>query len=199
MKKINLNSRKVGLIFVMLIMFSSFVLAGPGVKWSRESALVEGGSKDCMTYSVYNPWPRDSFFKISLSEDFEDFKIFNKIDEQFVPQNTMSVDAIPVEFCFKTPKICEYDCWLFDKFICEQNCPEERKEFTGKVVVNEVSDPALSGGGSATRMSVSAPLTVRVDCVPRSRNYSLIYIFVVLIATVLLVINLVKNKKNKSG
>jgi len=198
MKNINSNSWKIVFIFVMLIMFSSFVLAGPGVKWSQQSIIVEGGSKSCMTYSVYNPWQKDSYLKVSLSDDFDGFDIFSKFEKQFVPAHTMSDDAIPVEFCFKTPKICKDDCWLFNKFICKQDCPETRKEFTGKVIVKEVSDPSLEGGGSATQMSISAPLTVRIDCVPHSRNYSLIYIFIGLIAGVLLTINLVKNKKNKN-
>ena len=102
-----------------------------------------------------------------------------------------------MNFCFKTPQVYEKDCLLFNSLICKQDCLEEIKTYSGEVEVLEVGslEEAGGAGGSATAMSVSAPLRVRVQCVPHSRNYSIVYIAVILIAGVLLAINLYRKKK----
>ena len=201
MKKDNqLIFARIFVVFLIGFLFLPLINAGVGIKWSKESALVPENTKVCMTYGIYNPWPEDSYAKIRLSEDI--MKIVKTMDSevQFIPLGTSSSEAIPVEFCFKTPKVYEQDCALANKFLCKQECSEETKVYEGEVEVIESSDPDdISGGsgGSSTTMSVSAPLRVRVDCVAHARNYSLIYILVAVVAGVLLTINLVKRKKSK--
>ena len=120
-------------------------------------------------------------------------------ESKFVPKHTPSKEALPVEFCFKTPRVYTKDCLLFNKLMCKQECTEDMKIYEGEVEVIEVGNQNVAGGsgGSATAVSVSAPLRVKVQCVAHSTNYSLIYIIIAIIAAILLAINLLKKKKKK--
>lgn len=196
--KINKMNKLIVLAFALMLVFP-MVSAGVGIKWSQESSLVPESTKTCLTYNVYNPWPTDSYVEISLSEPLMDIVSSTEKDIKFVPKHTSSAEAMPIDFCFKTPVIYERDCWIGDKLICKQECNEPMKTYEGEVIMSEVPAPQeISGtGGSSTSMSVSAPLRVRVQCVAHARNYSLIYIAVALIAAILLAINLLRKKKKK--
>ena len=184
-----------GIAFVFLI---GLVSAGVGISWDKESALVPEKTKTCLTYKVYNPWDDDVYAKISVSEEFDEILTHQESEIKLIPAETSSEEAMPVEFCFKTPNVYERDCWIGDALICKQECNEEMKDYAGNVLVTEVSESEFSGkgtGGSATQMSVSAPLKIRVQCIEHERNYSLIYAVVALIAAVLLVLNIFKQKR----
>ena len=184
----------------MTLLVVPLVSAGVGVKWDKESSLVPEKTKTCMTYQVYNPWNKDSYVQIELSEELLPIVSSMESQSEFIPKQTSSDQAIPVEFCFKTPVIYEEDCLLFNRFMCEQDCSEPVKIYEGEVEVKEAGSlDILEGntGGSSTTVSVSAPLRVRVQCLAHSRNYSLVYITVALIAGILLTRNLLKRKKNK--
>jgi hypothetical protein len=186
-----------GIAFVFLI---GLVSAGVGISWDKESSLVPEKTKTCLTYKVYNPFSEDTYAKIELSEELQEIISFQEAEIQYIPSGTSSVEAIPVTFCFKTPYIYERDCWIGNSLICKQDCNEEMKDYSGEVQVIESSEQEFKGGsagGSQTTMSVSAPLKIRVQCIQHSRNYSLIYIVVALIAGVLLTLNILKQKKNK--
>lgn len=188
------------LTFVFMLV-SPLISAGVGIKWDKESALVPEKTKTCLTYNIYNPWDDDVYAKIAVSEEFDEILTRQESEIELIPAQTSSMEAMPVEFCFKTPNVYERDCWIGNSLICKQDCNEEMKLYAGEVLVTEVSEAEFSGkgtGGSATQMSVSAPLKVRVQCVPHSRNYSLIYATVALIAAILLAINLLKKKKKFS-
>jgi hypothetical protein len=201
-KEVNRNF-KISLIFILAILVAlPFVSAGVGIKWDKESSFVPENTRVCMTYQIYNPWPQDSYAQIQLTGDIEKIIASVNSEIQFIPHDTSSANAIPVQFCFKTPKIYQEDCALFSKLICKQDCKEEMKMFEGDVNVVEVPGPSESEGGvggSATKMSVSAPIRVRVACEPHSRNYSVVYIVVGAIALVLLLVHLAirKNRKKK--
>lgn len=192
--------KKILIILCMFLLVFPLVSAGVGISWNKETSLVPENTKTCLTYNVYNPWPDDSYVEIELSDNL--LGIANDVESEvkFVPKNTPSSQAIPVEFCFKTPRIYEEDCLLFDKLICKQDCLEDMKIYSGEVVVLESNDYISSGGsgGSATAISVSAPLKVKVQCVAHKRNYSIIYIFVIAVAGILLAINLLRRKKKKN-
>jgi|SRR6056297_3167928 len=184
-------------IFLFMIIFP-FVSAGVGIKWDKESTMVPEKTKTCLTYFIYNPWDNNVYAKIELSEELQDIIKSQENEAKLIPSGTSSAEAIPVEFCFKTPKIYERDCWIGDSLICKQECNEEMKIYSGEVLVREVSESEFTGsgsGGSATQMSVSAPLKVRVKCVAHERNYSFIYAVVALIAAILLAINIIKEKR----
>lgn len=188
-----------GITFIFLI---GLVSAGVGISWDRESSLVPEKTKTCLTYKVYNPWPDDTYAKVELSEELQEIIKSEETEIKFIPAGTYNTEAIPVSFCFKTPNIYERDCWIGDSLICKQDCNEEMKIYSGEVLVMEVSEEEfISGGagGSKTMMSVSAPLKIRVQCIAHDRNYSLIYIVVALIAGMLLVLNVLKQRKKDKG
>lgn len=187
-------------VLVSFMLVSPIVSAGVGLSWTQQSSLVPENTKTCLTYKVYNPWPVDSYVEIALSEELMEIVSSWSTEITFVPKETSSSEAIPIEFCFKTPKIYERDCWIGSSLICKQECTEEMKIYNGEVEVMEASESDLSGagaGGSATAMAVSAPLTIKVQCIPHSRNLTLIYVVIAVIAGVLLAINLFRKKKKK--
>ncbi len=195
-EKINIKFLVLG---VTLIFLMGLVSASLGIKWTQESALVPEKTKTCLTYSVYNPWEGESSYtKIELSDELQGIIKSQETDVQLGPGGTSSSEAIPVTFCFKTPNIYERDCWIGDSLICKQECNEEMKIYSGEVQIIEVSEEEFKSGGaggSRTQASISAPLKIRVQCVEHGRNYSLIYGVVALIAAILLVINILKQRK----
>ena len=176
-------------LLVIMIALASFVSAGVGIKWDRESVLVSEGEKTCMTYSVYNPWPESTYVKIGPSEELKGILTLQDIESKLVPANTPSSSAIPVEFCFTIPNVYEKDC-LTSGLICRQECKEEQKVYSGEVIVNAVPPPTEIGGtgGSATSMSVSAPLRIKVQCNAHARDYTLIYVLIAVISLVIIII-----------
>jgi hypothetical protein len=194
-------------MFVFLVgvfMVLPMVSAGVGISWDRESALVPENTKTCLTYKVYNPWDSDTNVQIVLSDTLQEIVSSQESENKFIPAQTSSSNAIPVTFCFKTPRVYDADCLIGggNGVICKQECTEDRKVFEGEVEIKEVNDADLEGagaGGSKTSISVSAPLRVRVQCVEHGRNYSLVYLFVGIVAAVLLSLNLLKSSKKKDS
>ena len=198
-KKVIKNLRIFFLAFALVLVILPFASAGVGISWDKETSLVPENTKTCLTYKVYNPWPEDSTVQIELSDNLMEIVNYIESESKFVPKETSSKEAIPVEFCFKTPRVYEQDCLLFNTFICKQDCLDEMKIYSGDVEVIDIGNLDVSGGsgGSATAVSVSAPLKIKVQCMAHKRNYSLIYILIAVIAGILLAINLLKKKKDK--
>lgn len=193
--------KSIFLIFVLIGILAPFVSAGVGISWDKESTLVPENTKTCLTYKVYNPWPKDSYVQITLSDELKQIITSYESEPKFVPKETSSREALPVDFCFKTPSVYTKDCLIGDVLICKQECTEEMKVYSGEVQVMELSETEFKAGGgsggSRTQMSVSAPLKVRVQCVPHSRDYSVVYLLVALIAGTLLVISILKQRKKQ--
>ena len=130
--------------FVFLfILVSSFVSAGIGLKWSQESQIIQENGESCLTYSVYNPYPQNQYVKIGVSEELNPVLTEQEKESQEIPAETSSEEAIPVEFCFKVPRVYSRDCWIGNYLFCKQTCTEEPKLYAGKVVVSSVSSEAL--------------------------------------------------------
>ncbi|NCO18084.1 hypothetical protein AUJ61_00550 [Candidatus Pacearchaeota archaeon CG1_02_30_18] len=187
---------------VIFLLVLPMVSAGIGLKWEQESALIPEDSNVCLTYGVYNPWPSDSYVQIGLSDSLQEIVDSTDVKVESIPKYTFSNSSIPIKFCFKTPSVYNQDCLVFGKFLCKQECSEEMKIYSGEVEVFEVNEATvLSGGsgGSATSMSISAPLRVKVKCIAHSRNYSLVYALVGIIALLVLLWKIYKKniKKNK--
>jgi hypothetical protein len=189
--------KNLGLFLIVMLMLVSPVFAGVGIKWDKESVMVNEQERTCLTYSVYNPWPENTYVEIAPSEEFNSILIQQDIKDQLIPANTSSSAAIPIEFCFKTPIIYKKDC-LVGSYMCMQECKEERKDYTGKILVKSVAPPTdVSGaGGSATTMSVSAPLNVKIRCNPHSRDFTPVYIIIAIIS--LLIIGFILYSKYKT-
>ena len=187
-------NKKVFLILgIALILVMPLISAGVGIKWSQESLIVTEGEKTCMTYSVYNPWPEESYVLIDLSDELKSVLTSQEAETKLVPANTPSSAAIPVQFCFEIPRVYERDCW-FSGYICKQECKEQPKSYSGEVLVKSVPpQTTISGaGGSATQMSVSAPLNLKISCVAYPREFTLVYVSAAAIALIIILILLIK-------
>lgn len=172
-------------LLIIIVMFGSFVSAGVGIKWDKESALINEGEKTCLTYKIYNPWPEETYATIELSDELKEILTMQEAETKLIPENTASSEAIPVEFCFKSSsEVYERDCWLAGRFICKQECNEEQKIYSGDVLVQSVPDPTeMTGtGGSTTTMAVSAPLNIKIRCNPHSRDFTLIYAILLIVS-----------------
>jgi hypothetical protein len=76
------------------------------------------------------------------------------------------------------------------------------KIYSGYIEAKQMNEAqALSGGsgGSATAMSLSAPIKIKVQCIPHGRDFTLVYALVALIAGALLVRNVLRKRKNKGN
>jgi hypothetical protein len=183
--------KKEMMVVMVLMMFVMSVLpavsAGVGIKWDKESVLVNEGGSACFSYSVYNPWPKEAYVTIEVSEELESVITAQEAETKLVPADTSSDEAIPVEFCFKVPTVYEEDC-LVGGMLCEQTCGADMVSYSGEILVREVPAPAeLSGaGGSATSMSVSAPLNLKVSCNAHSRNFTVIYAILAVISLIVI-------------
>ncbi|MCX6746678.1 MAG: hypothetical protein NTU63_00915 [Candidatus Pacearchaeota archaeon] len=181
-------------ILICIFVFVSLISAGVGIKWSKESVLVNEGERTCLSYSVYNPWPEDTYVSIEPSDEIKIILTMQDAKIKLIPADTSSSEAIPVEFCFKVPNVYEKDCWLAGKFICEQRCEEEQKVYSGDVIVQSIApeNQASGVGGSTTTMSVSAPLNIRIRCNAYSRDFALIYVLLAMISVLAISIILYK-------
>lgn len=197
------KSEALGILFISLLLVMTIlptVSAGVGLKWSQESALVPQNTKTCLTYDVYNPWSKDTYVKMVLSSEMQQILTSSSSETKLVPANTSSNDSIPIQFCFKAPQVYPKNCWIGNSLICKQTCNATMKVYSGEVEAKQVSAAEFKSGGSGgsiTQMSVSAPIRVRVKCVPHARNLSLIYGFIALVAAILLLIRFNKKRKLK--
>lgn len=185
-------------IMILLLSSLSFVSAGVGISWDTESITIIEETDICLTYKVYNPWDNDTYAEARLSSELS-FIVDDKSSEvQFVPKLTSSDNAIPIEFCFSVPRVYERDCLIGDSLICKKNCYEEMEIYSGEVEVFELSEDYMKGfenSGSMTQMSVSAPLSINVQCISHDRDWSLIYLFIAIMSLVLLFFNILKIRK----
>lgn len=190
---------KIIALLIGMILVVPMVSAGVGIKWGRESLLVSQGQEACLTYSVYNPWPDDSYVKIGLSGELNDILQYQESEAQLIPANTGSGEAIPLEFCFQVPFVYDEgrDCLVGDTVGCEQVCGDPQRVYSGEIVVTEEAGPLVvtGSGGSSAFVSVSAPLNIKVSCEAHSRDYSFVYVAVALVALVFLVIAVAKKQQ----
>lgn len=179
--------------FFALILAMQIVSAGVGIKWDKETILTNEGKKECISYSVYNPWPESTYVTIELSDELKTILEFQESETKLIPADTSSNEAIPVEFCFQIPKVYQRDCWVSD-YICKQECKEQQKEYSGEVIVKSVPpETTISGtGGSTTTMSVSAPLTVKIACIAIGRDFTLVYSALAIIAAIIIAVILIR-------
>lgn len=186
--------KKEMLIFGMvLILIMPLISAGVGIKWSQESLIVNEEEKTCMSYSVYNPWPEETYVTIELSDEIKSVLTSQEAESKLVPANTPSKLAIPIKFCFEIPRVYERDCWLLS-YICKQECKEQQKTYSGEVLVKSIPpQTVISGsGGSTTQISVSAPLNLKISCNVHSRDFTLVYVAAAVVALVIIIFLLVK-------
>lgn len=188
---------KLVFLSIFLLVLSPIVSAGLGIKYSAQSAMVREGQEVCLDYySVYNPWDDETYVKIGVSEELQEILTVQNTEAILVPAQTSNTESIPIKFCFKVPRVYAKDC-LAGPFICEQTCSEEIKVYDGDVVLTSVPSPLMASGmgGSATQMSISAPLTLRVECAAHARDYTLLWVVIAAIAAIVLAVVLIKRNQ----
>jgi hypothetical protein len=175
-----------------IVLFSSLISAGIGLKWEQQSKLVLEGEKACLTYGVYNPFSDDSYVQIDVSDSLKTILLMQDTKSTLIPAQTSSQNTIPVEFCFEVPKVYQRNYLIAGRFIEKLDCNEPQKEYNGEVVVKTVAPPSDIGGsgGSTTQMSVGAPITVRVPCEKHGWDYTPVYVLVAFISLFVLVFTL---------
>ncbi len=184
----------------MVALHVTFASAGVGLKWQEESKIVNQGQKSCFQYSVYNPWPQQSYATIKVSEELQSIIQSQDAEVKLIPANTPSTAAIPVKFCFEVPFVYEDErnCWLGDRFVCSQTCNAPQKIYDGEVLVSEADEAtAISGGagGSATSLSVSGPLRIRVNCIAHGTDFTKIYLIVAVLSAIGIVGMMIKRHR----
>ncbi len=185
---------------LMVVMLAAAVLPvqtqAVGILWTTEKEMVNEMSPHCIEYGVYNPSSEDANVKLSVSESLKDVVQGENSHIKFVQAGTKHNDAVVVELCFQVPKVYEADCIAGD-FLCEQSCTQDEVSFTGEIMAIEMTDNNAGGMGSATTVGASVPLTLRVKCNPYGRDWSPVYIVVVVVAAAGIAGRVYTNRKKK--
>ena len=191
------------LLFVVLILFSvSLVDArkGVGIKWDLNTLIVEDGTPVCVDYGVYNPWDEDVNIALELGSELSAVTTDNTFsDPKLVKAHTSSQDSIPVNLCFKTENVYKKDC-LLGSFLCKQQCGGPEQSYEGEVVAVEVKNATAQGAfGSSTSIGVSTKLKLKVTCTPFSRDWTVVFAVIFVIAIFIVVYALRRRRLSKKG
>ncbi len=184
------------LLMVMSLSQVAFARKGVGIVWTTETEIVNEGASHCIGYGIYNPWDEDVTATLSVSDELKGIITKEDTDPKFVPAETYHDQAIPVEFCFKLARVYARDC-LIGGMLCEQTCSEPQVEYSGSILAVEEQTGGATGTGSATSLGVSVPLKIKVGCNAHARDYTPVYVVVIIIA--LLLIGWILYKKQKSN
>jgi hypothetical protein len=188
--KMKKEVKSIKIIFLLLgiILFSSLVSSGIGIKKYQESMLVNEGQEACIAVGAYNPFPTGTNVIIGVSDGLKDVLVLQEAEKKYLPPDTSSDHAIDLKFCFKVPEVYHRDCSIAGKFICKLDCTEPQQVYSGEIFLQSVPSPLSVGGtgGSTTTMSVSQDMRVRVACTPHSRDYTLIYVVVAVICAIVI-------------
>ncbi len=180
---------------MFLVLVLPFISAGIGLKQTQGSILVSENEKACISYGVYNPFEKDTYATITLSDNLKEILTTQETETKLIPASTDSSHAIPIKFCFKAPVVYEKECLIGGLLICKKDCTEETVIYSGEVLAMSVP-PETQGMGSTTGMVVSAPLSVKIKCIPYERNYTLVWL-ILLVISALVIIWILFNKSHK--
>jgi hypothetical protein len=177
-------------LFIGIVSFT-LVSAGIGIKSYQDSVLLNEGEEGCVTVGAYNPFPTETNVVVGLSDSFKEILTEQEAETKYLPPGTSSNDAIPLKFCFKVPKVYarEYaSVPLIGRAIDELKCTEPLKVYEGEISLQSIPvENQINGvGGSSTKMSVSRPLRIGVNCNPYPRNYMPLYIAIALVSVLII-------------
>ena len=182
-------------LLLSILLFLPLVAAdkGVGIFVTTESAIVNEGQVNCVNYSVYNPFSNDTSIYMTASDALTPF--VKDTQPILVPANTLHDKAIPVSLCFNIPKVYKEDCMA--GIVCQKTCGEPQVTYVGSAVAVMAKTPneIASTAGSSTQASASAPLTLKVACVPKAMNWMPVIAIVIVIA---ILAGLVAMRKRKA-
>lgn len=181
-------------LFLLLLIPLVAAEKGVGIMWATQSESVKESQTDCINYSVYNPFSEDA--NIYLTATGELAPLATDSQAQLVPAGTTHDKALPDSICFKIPKVYSEDC--IAGMFCEQKCGEAEKTYTGEVIAAEKTETTATtgGAGSSTKATASVPLTLKVACEPKTRNFTPA-IVIGLVLLVLIVLAALRRKKRQ--
>lgn len=198
--------RKIGFLFVLFVVIALFSTTlvdarkGVGIKWDLNTLIVQEGKPVCVDYGVYNPWDEDVNIALELGPELSSVITDTTFSEpKLVKAYTSSQDAVPVTLCFKTENVYEKDC-VFGPFLCAQKCSGPEKSYEGEVVAVEVKNATVQGAfGSSTSIGVSTKLKLKVSCTPFSRDWTVVFGVLFVIAILIVVYALRRRRLSKKG
>jgi hypothetical protein len=184
------------LLVVIVLSQVGFARKGVGLVWTTESEVVQEGTKHCVEYGIYNPWDEDVTAVLSVSGELENVITKKESETTFIKAGTSHTDAEPIDFCFKVAKIYEKDCIM--GMLCKQTCEDPIVEYEGKIVAEEEATGETGGtAGSTTSLGVSVPLKLRVSCEAHDRNWTLLYVAVIILALIAILVVFYSKKEKK--
>ena len=172
------------IVFLIWILSLSMLSAGIGIVSYESSVMPLEGQEACLIVGAYNPYETGTGVTVSVSDELKDVLIMQDAEAKYLPPHTSSKEAIPLKFCFKVPKVYSRQHML-GNVVSKLDCTgQPTKEYKGQVILESapVSGSAEGIGGSATKVSVSQPFTVRVKCSPYGWDYSFLYIIVAVLS-----------------
>ncbi len=178
--------KHIAALFIAFLVLASFLPASAdavGIVWSTEKEMVNELSPHCIEYGIYNPSGEDATVKLSVSESLEPVVQGVVSHTEVVAGGTTHDAAVKLELCFQVPRVYDAACLAGD-FLCEQACTQDEVSYTGEIMAVEVGEDTGGGMGSATTVGASVPLTLRVKCNPYQRDWSPVYITVIVVAAV---------------
>ena len=163
---------------------------GVGLIWNTQTEIINENIKQCIEYGVYNPGSQE--VNVYLEAEGNIKNVAEKVESKpkLIQPGTEHEDAIPLEICFYIPEVYDKDC-LIGNYICKQTCQGEEISYDGSVNAYEVIEQNQVGG-SAAGLGVSAPLTLMIKCSEHSRDWSLLYIIIIIIVGLLIGLNFYK-------
>ncbi len=167
-----------------------------GIVWTTEKEMVNELSPQCITYGVYNPSADDAVVMLSVSDSLKPVVQGVVSHSQLVAAGTKHDQAVQLELCFQVPKVYEADCLAGD-FLCQQSCTQDEVSYTGEIMAVEVNSENEGLMGSATTVGASVPLTLRVRCNPYTRDFSPVYLTVIVVAAAGIAARIYTKKKKK--
>ncbi|MCK5476775.1 MAG: hypothetical protein KAI55_02555 [Candidatus Aenigmarchaeota archaeon] len=180
-----------GIIVLMPIVDAT---VGIGIKWFTVGEYVNENSQYCLEYGLYNPFDEEVFGYLTAVKDLEN--IYEAEEHKLIPSETSSKKAIMTKICFNIPKTYKEDC-LIGNLLCERTCNEEQVVYNGEVMAAYELKGNAGGTGSATGTSFAAPIKLMVECEPKNRDWTLVYILVFL--AIVICIRILWKKKMENG
>jgi hypothetical protein len=180
-------------LFLLLILAPGFALRGVGLQYGTTAQIVQEGKQVCIPYGIYNPWDEDVYIKLIQTGELANFSSSSK--STLVVAKTFHDKALPISICFDIPKIYKKDCTLL--LACERKCPENLTEYNGLIMAVEDRTGGISGSGSATSVSATAPLKLVVSCTPEAKNWIPLGAFILAIIVIVFVIIRIKLIRSK--
>jgi len=180
---------------ILVLPSAASAMKGVGIVWDTEVEIVDSGATRCVQYGVYNPWSEDVTAELTVSDELKSVITNAESEAKAIPANTMHQNAIPIEFCFRAPKVYPENCMLGNQF-CEQTCDMPEVTYSGKIIAIEKSSGS-SGTGSATAVQTAVPLVLKVRCAAHGVDWTLAYVVIIVLAITAMSTVIYKRKKKR--